>query len=792
MNKKYYLRLIICFFQFFLLSQFISFSHAAVTDIFYIDPLTCPTITMYVRVTNQSGEAIYGLTSSNFLVTEDGVIKTPVTVAPLGVVMALALDYSGSMLEEDNITGISAIDNLKTATKTLINDMQSDDELELIKFASTVTVLQKFTSDQAKLLNAIDSSGNATGATAFFDATYKAVEETVKKKSNNPNKVVIAMTDGQDNSSSKTSAEVINYAKANSVPVYCVGFGGYDEDVMQQIADETGGLAFFTQDSGELAQIFLNILEIIRDEYSVKYQTTFMDYTDHTAAVEVATLSGNGSDSIAFKTCPYGLPLYDLKVTRGGDGFGTLSTSAESISGCASLSWSANIGVCSAYQGFAITLTGAPFPANFWTGWSNATGSAIGCSGLQTACTFNIASNTSLTGSFYKASTTQHTFTLTKAGDGSGTINVAGCSPVWVNNVGTCTVYSGANISVSGLPVAPSTWLGWSDATGSASACSGTSACNFVINTDSQIKGSFDDGQASGGGSINHLLTCNIDNDNKDDVVKTDNNGNIFYSTNLLIWNNISDFSAGLDIACDDLNTDRYDDFVVLDNNGSVWYKLNNGTSWLNIPSITPFTKIFISDINSDGKKDIIALDKTDRIYITYNLATWLSLNGFLSNINTGNYNVSRSGKEIAGINIFGEIFVMNDFNSWIQLTGSLSKIFTGDLNGDGKDDLIGLNSNNQIYYSSNLMNWASIPGSLVDLATGDLNADGKSDVVGINASNSVYYTNNLISWVAIPNVKLIKITLADFNGDGKLDILGVGTDGKLYYSTDLTTWNNF
>lgn len=778
MYKHIMKTLVLCgIFLFFLINQLASSAHATLgVDIFYLDPLTCPTITMHVKVTDQGGASVYGLTETNFVVTEDGVEKTPITVKPLGVIMALALDYSGSM-------GVDALNDLKTATKALINDMLPDDELELIKFESSVVVLQPFTSDQAKLINAIDSSGDSGGGTAFFDATYRAVQDTLKKR-NNPNRVVIAMTDGQDNSSAKTADDVINFAKTNSIPIYTVGLGGYDQAVMERIANETGGQAFFTQDSAELAQIFQDLLVILRDEYVVTYETSFMDYTQHTATVEANHNGDTGSASFVFTTCPYGLPTYYVTITKTGDGFGNINAT-----GC-TLSWLGNIGTCKTYQGFLVTLSGQPFVANVWEGWSNVSGSASGCNGLKTDCSFNIASDSAITGSFYKATTSKYTLTLKKSGNGSGNINVVGCSPVWVGNTGTCSIYSGITVTVSGVPNVSSSWLGWSGSTGSASACTGTSNCSFLVNSDSEITGIFDS-QASGSQAIRSIAACNINNDSMDDIVKIDNSGNIFYSTNLLSWNQVPYGVAGLDFACDDLNTDRFDDYIVVDSNGSVWYQLNNGSLWTNILSMISFTKVFIADINGDGKKEIVGLDNSGKIFVSYDLTTWTSINGNLAHINVGNYNISKYGQEIAGINIFGQIYYMADLNYWVNIAGNLTKLFTGDINGDGKDDLIGLNSSNELYYSTNLMDWIKIPGSISDLAIGDLDGDGRSDIVGINNFNVVYYTLNLKDWYYFNTPKLSKVITGDINGDGKSDILGIGVDGKLYYSTNLQNWMN-
>lgn len=99
-------------------------------------------------------------------------------------------------------------------------------------------------------------------------------------------------------------------------------------------------------------------------------------------------------------------------------------------------------------------------------------------------------------------STAQYTLTVTKSGTGYGSVNSTGCILNWAGNIGTCTAYSGATITLSGTAEPGSTFGGWSHATGSTTSCTGTGDCTFNLNEDSSVIATFTlldvDGDADG------------------------------------------------------------------------------------------------------------------------------------------------------------------------------------------------------------------------------------------------------------------------------------------------------
>lgn len=85
-----------------------------------------------------------------------------------------------------------------------------------------------------------------------------------------------------------------------------------------------------------------------------------------------------------------------------------------------------------------------------------------------------------------------YTFTVTKTGTGTGRVTAGeNCTLKWTNNIGTCTVYDNATITLFWIPNTGSTFAGWSSGTGSASLCAGTGNCTFNITQHSSVTATF-------------------------------------------------------------------------------------------------------------------------------------------------------------------------------------------------------------------------------------------------------------------------------------------------------------
>jgi Ca-activated chloride channel family protein len=172
------------------------------------------------------------------------------------------------------------------------------DEAFLMTFDDEPQVIQAFTADTGKLRDQILRT-RAGGGTAVYDAIYVACEQELSHPPRPPGdqpdvvrRVMILISDGEDNLSSHTRAEAIEMAQRASVVIYTIststqwvtlddpskeksGNRKYHltegDKILQDLAEETGGRAFYPYHVDDLDQSFQDIGEELRNQYSIAY-----------------------------------------------------------------------------------------------------------------------------------------------------------------------------------------------------------------------------------------------------------------------------------------------------------------------------------------------------------------------------------------------------------------------------------------------------------------------------------------------------------------------------------------
>jgi VWFA-related protein len=131
----------------------------------------------------------------------------------------------------------------------------------------------RFTNNAVLLANAIDSRP-AGGQTALYDAISRAVQEL--RGGTRDKKVLIVVSDGGDNASTRRLAQVMKLAEQSSAVIYTIGvFDEEDPDrnpgVLKRLAQATGGEAFLPKQLSEVAPICERIARDIRHQYTLGY-----------------------------------------------------------------------------------------------------------------------------------------------------------------------------------------------------------------------------------------------------------------------------------------------------------------------------------------------------------------------------------------------------------------------------------------------------------------------------------------------------------------------------------------
>jgi VWFA-related protein len=257
---------------------------------------TVDIVSLAVTIVDGSNRYITDLEQNDFSVFEDGVKQDIIFYSrrPLPIALSLLLDSSASM--EDKI------ETLQTAATNFVHRLKPNDLAQVIDFDSRVSIRQPFTSNQAELQTAIQSTVSG-GSTSLHNAIYISLKELAKIKAQNEEDVrrqaLVVFSDGEDTSSLVSFDEVLDLAKRSETAIYTIALRGTDtnsrgfreaEFVMRQLAQETGGRSFFPARIEDLNNVYGQIADELASQYTLGYtsKNTRTDGVFRRVVVQVA------------------------------------------------------------------------------------------------------------------------------------------------------------------------------------------------------------------------------------------------------------------------------------------------------------------------------------------------------------------------------------------------------------------------------------------------------------------------------------------------------------------------
>jgi Ca-activated chloride channel homolog len=250
-----------------------------------------------VAVTDTLNRFVLGLQKADFHLFEDGVEQGIAHFsgedAPLSV--GLVFDESGSMDYKLRNSRDAAVQFLKTLNR--------EDEAFLVEFGDSAKLSVGFTSHAEEIQIALKNA-QPGGLTAMIDAINTGLHEM--KKAKNPRKAIVIVSDGGDNHSHYTAAEIESLVREADVQVYAMGvfepvlaLGLTPEEIsgprlLSEIATQTGGRAFSAVLTSDLPSVAARIAVELRNQYVLAYYPKNQDRDGKYRKVEVKLSQPHG------------------------------------------------------------------------------------------------------------------------------------------------------------------------------------------------------------------------------------------------------------------------------------------------------------------------------------------------------------------------------------------------------------------------------------------------------------------------------------------------------------------
>ncbi len=231
-------------------------------------------VPLNITVADKSGHLVTNLPQSAFSVFENGVAQQIKIFRreDVPVSMGLVIDNSGSM--RDKRQGV------ESAALALVKDSNPQDEVFVVNFNDAYYIDADFTSDIKAMeqgLTKIDSRGG----TAMRDALWASIDH-VKAKGKRDKKVILVVTDGNDNASERSLEALVRLAQEDDILIYAIGLLSEEdkreakkaERALKLLVESTGGQVFYPKEVSEVEKIANQVAHDIRNQYSIAYTPT--------------------------------------------------------------------------------------------------------------------------------------------------------------------------------------------------------------------------------------------------------------------------------------------------------------------------------------------------------------------------------------------------------------------------------------------------------------------------------------------------------------------------------------
>jgi Ca-activated chloride channel homolog len=268
-------------------------------------------VDLHATVVDKNGHLLTNLPQRDFTVYENGVQQQirKFQREDVPVSMGLIVDNSGSMRDKRA--------KVEAAALALVKDSNPQDEVFVVNFNDEPFLDlphgEDFTSnikDMEEALTRIDSRGG----TAMRDAIRVSIDH-LKEKAHRDKKVLVVVTDGNDNSSLISLEALVKASQQSGVLIYSVGLLSEEEHreakraerALNALAEATGGEAFFPKEVSDVERIAHQVARDIRNQYSIVY-TPSNQTMDGTYRQIKVTVKAPGGPTVRTRSGYYATP----------------------------------------------------------------------------------------------------------------------------------------------------------------------------------------------------------------------------------------------------------------------------------------------------------------------------------------------------------------------------------------------------------------------------------------------------------------------------------------------------
>jgi VWFA-related protein len=229
-------------------------------------------VTLHATVVDDHFHPITSLNKNDFTVFEDGKPQkiTSFRNEDIPVALGIVIDNSGSMRDKRPQVNAAALN--------LVRSSNPQDQVFVVNFSEEYFLDQDYTGSIPKLKDALERI-ESRGGTALYDAVVASADH-LKKSGALEKKVLLVVTDGEDNASRESLEQALRRIEEKNGPtIYTIGLLGEEHEkrarrALREMAEDSGGVAFFPKNLDEVEAITQEIAHDIRNQYTIQYKPT--------------------------------------------------------------------------------------------------------------------------------------------------------------------------------------------------------------------------------------------------------------------------------------------------------------------------------------------------------------------------------------------------------------------------------------------------------------------------------------------------------------------------------------